>query len=305
MSISLKIIVIIFFSIYANVAISQIGDQGLYGLKRNSGQFYLAKLDLVTGTSQNISTTSVTNVVANAWGTVNPITNSYFFTNNTHILEVDLSTGNVVSFILAPDFHFLDFNCNDSTLYGLRRDSGQWYLAKLDLVTGTSQDISLNPVTNVIASSWGAVNPITNSYFFSNGTHILEVDLSTGNVISFILTPDFHWLDFNYCCCSDINTPITEVPSEIPNEIPNVFTPNGDLINDFFLIMQSEKISEFNINIYNRWGNLIFQSTNTDFKWDGKFNGTECSEGTYFWVLNYTLEEDKIETKQGTVTLLR
>lgn len=72
-------------------------------------------------------------------------------------------------------------------------------------------------------------------------------------------------------------------------KIPNVFTPNNDGVNDVFTIdRKHEPCFDFmDVQIYNRWGQLVFESDEPDFEWDGKnLNGKECSEGTFYVLIN-------------------
>jgi gliding motility-associated-like protein len=70
-------------------------------------------------------------------------------------------------------------------------------------------------------------------------------------------------------------------------EIPNVFTPNGDGINDLFRVNLSGRALEgFKIQIYDRWGILMFSSNSINYKWDGRTtSGQEVKDGTYFYVV--------------------
>ncbi len=69
--------------------------------------------------------------------------------------------------------------------------------------------------------------------------------------------------------------------------IPNVFTPNNDGINDLFKPITYECFSLLEFKIYNRWGQLIYNSTNK-IEWDGRTqNGEMVSEGTYFWIIQH------------------
>jgi gliding motility-associated-like protein len=67
--------------------------------------------------------------------------------------------------------------------------------------------------------------------------------------------------------------------------IPNAFSPNGDGSNDEFRV-QGNNIFDFNLKIYNRWGALIFETSQIEIGWDGKYNGKEVNSGVYVWVLN-------------------
>lgn len=70
-------------------------------------------------------------------------------------------------------------------------------------------------------------------------------------------------------------------------EMPTVFTPNSDGINDYFLPVSYSKIKIVKILIVNRWGDLIYENANLVSGWDGTSNGKDCTEGVYFWRLEY------------------
>ncbi|MDF2437518.1 MAG: hypothetical protein K0Q95_1894 [Bacteroidota bacterium] len=69
-------------------------------------------------------------------------------------------------------------------------------------------------------------------------------------------------------------------------ELPNVFTPNGDNTNDFFTALPYRFVKDVDIKIYDRWGLLMFETTDPDVEWDGKNASTKkvCPDGTYFYV---------------------
>jgi len=86
--------------------------------------------------------------------------------------------------------------------------------------------------------------------------------------------------------------------------IPNVFTPNGDGYNDVFQVITSG-IIDYDLQIYNRWGVLLFESSSTAIHWDGRTNaGVEAAEGTYFYILT-AKSGTKDYSRTGTITLLR
>ena len=85
--------------------------------------------------------------------------------------------------------------------------------------------------------------------------------------------------------------------------IPNVFSPNNDGNNDVFFI-ESTGVTNLDMQIYNRWGMLMFETSDINATWDGRTNsGAVCPEGTYFYIIKITT--DKTETFKGTLTLLR
>lgn len=89
---------------------------------------------------------------------------------------------------------------------------------------------------------------------------------------------------------------------------PTAFTPNGDGLNDSFAIFNNPFVSDFNIFIYNRWGELVFTANNLDFRWDGLFRGELAPIGTYAFVAKFrsSIDPDVGEIEQhGSVTLIR
>lgn len=107
-----------------------------------------------------------------------------------------------------------------------------------------------------------------------------------------------------YGATSLTETSIQDYTSEL--EIPNVFTPNNDNYNDFFYPIKMKNISNIDVQIYNRWGNLIFSEKGLTFKWNGINNkGNKCSEGTYYYLIESTNICDEREIKKGFLTLLR
>jgi gliding motility-associated-like protein len=88
-------------------------------------------------------------------------------------------------------------------------------------------------------------------------------------------------------------------------EIPNVFSPNMDLINEQFTIKTICDFTKYELKILNRWGNIVFDSQNPTETWDGNFNGKACTEGVYFYLLNYETQNLKKQEKNGFLQLLR
>ena len=81
----------------------------------------------------------------------------------------------------------------------------------------------------------------------------------------------------------------------------NGFTPNGDGLNDFWIIDNIEKFPNNKVYVFNRWGNKIFQTTeynNTNNVWDGKLNGQLVPSGTYFYVI-----ESELLIKKGWIEI--
>ena len=69
-------------------------------------------------------------------------------------------------------------------------------------------------------------------------------------------------------------------------ELPNVITTNGDGINDFFKAIKNKYVKDIDLKVYNRWGTLVYETTDPAFNWDGKVIQSKllATEGTYFYV---------------------
>jgi gliding motility-associated-like protein len=90
--------------------------------------------------------------------------------------------------------------------------------------------------------------------------------------------------------------------------IPNVFTPNGDGMNDYFFPreMLTRGLTSFSLEIFNRWGQLIFATTSLDGRgWDGRFNDVAQPEGVFVYKIDATFKDGQKEHHVGNVTLLR
>lgn len=89
--------------------------------------------------------------------------------------------------------------------------------------------------------------------------------------------------------------------------VPNSFTPDNDNINDlFYPVINGHDPEKYEFLIFNRWGQLIFESTQPGAGWDGRFRGLDCKEDTYVWKMNVReIETGKKRTYFGHVNLLR
>lgn len=86
--------------------------------------------------------------------------------------------------------------------------------------------------------------------------------------------------------------------------VPNTFTPDGNTYNNTFFA-KGGNISEFNIRIFNRWGELVFESNDINIGWDGTYEGLLCQDGTYVWKINIVGIAGQLEELVGHVNLLR
>lgn len=89
--------------------------------------------------------------------------------------------------------------------------------------------------------------------------------------------------------------------------LPNAFTPNGDNVNDVLRMRSNflEKITGFELQIYNRWGDLVFKTQNPQDGWDGTYKGKALPPDVYGFFMKVDCPSGEDVKKQGNVTLLK
>lgn len=110
-------------------------------------------------------------------------------------------------------------------------------------------------------------------------------------------------------------TPINSTVNLCQLYVANAFTPNGDNINERFVIKYNGdcEMLEYNMKVFDRWGRLVYESDDADTQvaWDGTSEGRDLKEGVYMWRVYAKLidptntAEAEILNKQGTVVLIR
>jgi gliding motility-associated-like protein len=101
-----------------------------------------------------------------------------------------------------------------------------------------------------------------------------------------------------------ISSRICTVPTEIIT-VPNVFTPNNDLLNDFFKPVLSFTPLDYHLIISDRPGNILFETRDFRAEWDGFQNGNPQPQGVCLWFLKVTTPSGKSISKTGTITIIR
>jgi gliding motility-associated-like protein len=108
--------------------------------------------------------------------------------------------------------------------------------------------------------------------------------------------------------CSDSTQLVIQIKGDEIFYVPNTFTPDGDEHNHIFspVFTTGFDPANFQFDLFNRWGELIFQSLNADKGWDGFYNGLLCPEGTYVWKITYKIpDRDEYKIVTGHVNLIR
>lgn len=117
-------------------------------------------------------------------------------------------------------------------------------------------------------------------------------------------------VDENGCIASDF-VMVTVLPQP-PNDvfIPNTFTPNGDNLNDLFFVYGWNLSTVISLEIFDRWGEVVFRGENIDATvpgqgWDGTYQGKMANNGVYAYMIEVQFENGQRMNKAGNITLIR
>ncbi|MFH1296593.1 MAG: gliding motility-associated C-terminal domain-containing protein [Bacteroidota bacterium] len=124
---------------------------------------------------------------------------------------------------------------------------------------------------------------------------------------SMVVTPGETTTYYAYITLCDGQEFMDSVTVYVIPYIPNAFTPNGDGLNDTFRMvgLPPENIAEFHLQVFNRWGEMVFSTRNIEEGWDGTLKGESCPEGLYVWAVYYQENNRYKITNKGTVIMVR
>ena len=105
--------------------------------------------------------------------------------------------------------------------------------------------------------------------------------------------------------CEFTDQVTVNVSSDALVGVPNAFSPNGDGFNDGFTVIVRGQLASYNLQIFNRWGEQVFESTNFTNSWKGIYNNEEQPLGSYTYYLTYKDMNGQDFTKMGSLTLVR
>ena len=108
-------------------------------------------------------------------------------------------------------------------------------------------------------------------------------------------------------CTADATKLIT-IKEDVLYFVPNSFTPDGDAFNQEFkpVFVSGLDIYDYHLMVFNRWGELLFESYNVTYGWDGTYGGKLVDDGTYVWTLDFgETKSDKRIYVKGHVNVLK
>lgn len=174
-----------------------------------------------------------------------------------------------------------------------------------DFTFSPTELFSLDPTIQIVNTS---INNDQNFWSFSDGgisnlenpSYTFPNNIAGNYSIELIAVTDFG--------CRDTTIQLVEVKEDVIYYVPNTFTPDGDEHNNVFkpIMTAGIDINDYTLKIFNRWGELIFESYNVDYGWDGTYNGEIVQQGSYVWELQFGLiDNDKDVRLTGHVSLIR
>ncbi|MEO5569348.1 MAG: gliding motility-associated C-terminal domain-containing protein [Bacteroidia bacterium] len=142
-----------------------------------------------------------------------------------------------------------------------------------------------------------------NSYLWSPGLYLNDSTLQSPIASPYSTTQYIVTGNIDRCSAIDsVTIEIIYIGDAV--FVPNSFTPNGDGKNDLFGAVHAGKYDSFDMKIFNRWGEMVFNSNNISEFWDGTYKGLKQTAGVYAYHISLVSGENRI-LKIGNVTLLR
>jgi gliding motility-associated-like protein len=161
------------------------------------------------------------------------------------------------------------------------------------IVNGDEVMLNGTGIINPVSIAWTPTTSITGANTY---TPMVKPSTSTTYTLSV--------RGANNCVSTD-NVLVTVIPYCI--NVMNAFTPNGDGINDRWLVVNNGGVcaTQIAVSVFNRYGNLVYKNDNYNNDWIGVYNGKPIPDGTYYYVVSYRLVTGGYLTFKGDVTILR
>jgi gliding motility-associated-like protein len=214
-------------------------------------------------------------------------------------------------YLLNPgkNYKSLLWNNGDTTSTMLINTGGTYWVHTVDTNNCPGADtvtITMKPAINVNLVHDTAVctkNAVILNASVPGATYLWQ-DGSTESFYS-VTDPGVYWVRVSRDGCAVVDTSLVH---DCNNDIyfPNAFSPNGDGLNDYFRPI-GPALSKFTLTVFDRWGQQIFTTNDSERGWDGTYKGVICPAGNYSFIATYELafSPGVSGKKGGTVILVR
>jgi gliding motility-associated-like protein len=161
------------------------------------------------------------------------------------------------------------------------------------------EDVTINQGESVQLNATGEGNFIWLPGDFLSNAFISNPVANPLNTINYVL----ELTGSNGCSASDsVTVNVTHIHQII---VPNAFTPNGDGLNDDFLFFTKGIKKIVSVQIFNRWGQQVYELNGSEEGWNGLSDGVPCEIGTYIYKIYGISYDEGIISEKGSITLLR
>ena len=164
-----------------------------------------------------------------------------------------------------------------------------------DFIVATPQ-VTLTSASSISKTDWVEVS---GEYIALGGEKIITIGCFN-SLDTVYIGSGFSYIHEIYLLIDDVSVICLDC-----DFIPNIFSPNNDNQNDYIDFSNLNLVEEI-VDIYNRWGTKVFQSSVNVTKWDGRdLKGNDCAEGVYYYVFHYSEFINKELDKKGFIQLVR
>ena len=212
-----------------------------------------------------------------------------------------------------PEIGFYDVQLNVTSNYGCVYTNTIYDIVEVTPMPTADFTISKNPATwfeTTIQTSDISIGNIANWEWLAPGS-ISNIQNGSSAIISY---PEGQTGTYPITLivttaegCSDSMILEIEIVPDIIIYAPNTFTPDDDEHNQtWFMVIDGIDFENFHLEIFNRWGEMVWESFDAKAKWDGTYNNRKVQNGTYTWKISYKMKEnDGKDFKTGYVNVMR
>ncbi len=237
----------------------------------------------------------------------------YFLYLDDVLVDSELASG-AIALADSTTMKISNGNCAEARLMG-RIDEFRIYNTFLEGLSLSALDLGLDKILNPDTTVFlGDGVQIVSGQTCSNGfTWSPTNGINNVSIVDPFITPTestSYSISFDYGFCTSIDTIRIFVldPNALDCEnllLPKAFTPNGDGLNDLYGISNDFIIEELeSFEIFDRWGEKMFTTTDKQVFWDGTFKNTVLNPGMFVYKINYTCVGEKY-SKVGNFSILR
>lgn len=193
---------------------------------------------------------------------------------------------------------------NNSVSFHLGPNQGQYTIQVIDSlgcewtksieIQAIGDDLPSLPDTIFCFTDWLKEVSANSVYFYSDGTGVAFDTLAMSDNFTYTI------MATNSFGCQ-VSQSVFILTVSCDKTIPNVITPNGDGINDFFLLDAAFNQANDHLKIFNRWGSLVYEKTGYLNQW----NGGDLVDGVYFYLYTWDTQSSSPRISQGFVTITR